>query len=394
MPPQAAAVAIPNTAEELQPKAEAAVESGKSPESALEQALGSEKIENVVSIFRGRANQEKQALARLGEMDAEELESSPDATAQVEAANNASYKQIDQAEEQAIQEIVGVMEPANEPMEAPEPKVVEMQAASVVEPVPVVEAVKVAPTIAVEEAPKVEVKAERNEIAEQQKLEAEESMKADLEALQGYAQEHRLTLDAEHNIPDAQLQGLLPVERTYVAVLQTKYKAAEASKLHAEALMAVAAETDPAKKKQLAQEAFALSEDAALKEKAATMMNAQYMNLPEIAAMVGLGNPTGGSYGGNAFEAPPSGPSSGGPEDGGGGPPDLRVIQGGKGSYTSAPMYTGGGVSGDGIAKIEAYKTPDAKVTPRKPNFIERFFNRNVKDLTYGEIDPEKKGRE
>lgn len=384
MPPQAAAAQLPNPAEELQSTPEAAVETQKGPENAIDQAMETANVEKVVSIFRGRANQEKQALARLGQMDAEELEASPDASAQVEAANDASYKEIDQAEEQAIQEVVSVMEPGIVAAETEVAKEAVTEAA----PAPVVEAVKAAPVVVVEDAPPVlEVKAERNEMAEQQKIEAEEVMKADLDALKAYAQEHHLTLDAATNsIPEGQLSGLMPVERTYVAVLQAKYRAGEASKAHAETLMAVAAETDPTKKKELSQQALALSEDAALKEKAATMMNAQYMSLPEISALFGGGNPTGGSYGGNAFEKPAS-PIGGKPKE----PPPEAPI------YAGQPLYTGGGTPGDGIAKIEAYKTPDSKVAPRKPrkpNFIERWVNRNVKDLTYDQIDPDKKGRE
>jgi hypothetical protein len=255
---------------------------------------------------------------------------------------------------------------------------------------PKAEAVKAMPVMKVGEVPApvvetaTEIQPEKNELAEKQKAEAEEAMQEDLAALKAYAQEHHLTLDSNTlQIPDQQLQGLMPVERTYIAVLQTKYHAGDASRAHAEALMAVAAETDPEKKKELSARAFEAAEVATLKEKAATILNTQYMNLPEIIALAGggPGNQTGGSFSGEAFSQPS--PFGGEPK-----PPQEPPVM------ASGPLYTGGGASGDGIAKIEAYKTPDAKVPPRKPNFIERFFNRNVRDLTYGQIDPEKKGRE
>jgi len=243
-----------------------------------------------------------------------------------------------------------------------------------------------APTSSVPvEAPKVEVQ-EADSLhvaAERQKTEAEVSMKEDLEALQAFAGEHSLHLDTDFNVPKTELDTLTSTERDYVAVLQAKYRAGHASQAHAEALLAVANENDPDKKKELSKKAFDLYTTSAALEKGATMLNAQYMALPEIAAM-GVGNATGGSIGGQAFEntpgaAGPTGPQ--GPEGPDGlHPPNLELIQGGPRSSppSGGPLYNDE-VSGGppGIANIAPIKSEGGGNPDKpKPSGIDRWVRK------------------
>lgn len=385
MPPQAAVAAAPEPSQEALPKQEVAVEAGDKAKvesmvlPRLESMLEKGDVAGVKEMIRSMAKAAETNMSALQEFPEETrialAEAAPEEMKALDEAQASTKLKLAQAE-QALLADLGTSETANEaPVAAPAP----------------VEAVKVLPAIKIEapvQAPAIEEKVEelpeKNEMAEQQKTEAQESMKEDLEALQNYAKEHHLALDPNTlEIPADQLNALMPVERAYVAVLQAKYHAGDASLAHAEALMAVAAEKDPAKKQELSAKAFELSQISSMKEKVATVLNSQYMNMPEIIALAGggPGNPTGGSFSGQNFDqASPFGGQPKGPEE----PP----------KYPGAPLYTGGGVPGDGIAKIETMKTPDTVVQKRIPNFIERFFNRNVKDLTYGQVDPDKQGRE
>jgi hypothetical protein len=361
---------------------ETGVETGSSPEKAeLGKALEGG-ADNVISLFKGKAEKEKEALQRLGQLEETDKQFSPEISAKIQAANDTSYAKVDELTNKTV-ELVKVLSGEEIPAVTPAP--VEFTPAEVAK---FDEAAKQyeAPAPVAEEAPETEP--EHNEMAERQKREAQESMQEDLDALNAFASEHNLHLDADMNVSENELKNLTRTERTYVAVLQAKYRAGHASEAHADALMAVAAERDPEKKKALSKQAFDLSETAKVMETAATLMNEQYMALPEIAA-IAAGNETGGSVGGNAFHeemppaagAPPEGPQ--GPNGGGPEGPNLRILQGGAGTRAGAdaPLYNDK-VYGKpaGVVQIETMKRDKAE-PPEKPRGIHGWVMGNLNAL-------------
>jgi hypothetical protein len=363
------------------------------PETQAEAATSPEKGElgkameagtaKVYDFLKFKADKAKADAKNLGTLETAEVQFSPEISKQIESANDDSYKKIDDLTAKTI-ELVKVVsgeeiaEIAPTPVEVPKP-VVEEKPAVVVQPI-----VEVKPVEKPIEAPVL-----RNEVAEQQKSEAEISIKEDEDALRGFAGEHGLSLDVDLNIADAQLKNLTSTERTYIAVLQSKYRAGHDSAEHAKALMAVAAETDPTKKSDLAKKAFELSEKAKVSEIAATALNAEYMALPEIMALsvsAPPGNATGGSIEGQNFEVVPDtgGGTAGGPE-GPKGPqgPDLTLIKGGSGKRGpgfGSPLYTDQVHGGPpGLVKIEPVKGEAYHPKKAEPEHI-NFFRRWVID--------------
>lgn len=356
-------------------------------ERPVEKALEGGSPEKIVSIFQGRATEEKQAMERLGLVDPEEAEAVPEAAAKVAEMTEQTRQKIDQVTSTTLMEVQALLgtppAPANESMpvaapaeatavEAPVIEEVQTAPVAVATEAPKAETVQVMPTIKVGEAapeqePTPETSPEASEAAEQHEV-AEEVMRENAEALTSFCHEHNVPFDgATMKVTDD--SKLSRAERFYVQTLMGKYEAGAASKQHAEKLLEASRlpEGDPSRA-ALEAEAQRLAADAAVKEKAAMVIQQNYMNLPEIIAIAGGGgNESGGSYGGSNFEAqaspfgqkPPTGGSRGG-------------------------MYDVGGAPGSGLTKIEAYKTPAEKVEKRKPNFIERFFNKNWKDLTFG----------
>jgi hypothetical protein len=304
-----------NLSEEQLPAQEEAAKAPKTPEKGkLGEALESGDKEKILGIFGKDTAAAEDAIMRLNvsqdDVSPAFLNEVPSAKAIVESVKGAhdhAIKQTKEAESLAIEQVSAAMGETG-------------PVTSEATPAPVVEAKVETPIAAVVEAPvavevpkpvvvekPVEAPVLKNEMAEQQKMEAAASMQEDLEALQSFASEHHLNLDADFNAPAQELDNLTSTEREYVAVLQAKYRAGHASEAHAEALIAVAAESDPEKKKALAKTAFELSETSKVMEKAATILNAQYMALPEIAALA-AGNPTGGSLGGQVgFDQGPVG---------------------------------------------------------------------------------------
>jgi len=395
----------PLAEQEIRPEAKTTPEKGE-----LGKALESGSKETVVGIFKKDSAAAKEAIQRLDvspdDLNPEFMTSEPvaqDLVGKVKAAGEQSAKKVEEAEALALKSVematgapVANEAPAAMPapaavVEAPSPAVVEAPVPAPIMAKSEAPAVMVAPTIKVESAPVMV----RNEAAEQQKNEAEASMKEDEEALRAFASEHGLELGADLGISQAQLKNLTPTERTYVAVLQAKYRAGEASAAHAEALMAVAAEADDVKKKALSKKAFDLSEQAKVAEVAATALNAEYMALPEIAALTnpspvhGPGNETGGSFQGGNFETPPGAGSPSGPS-GPEGPkgPDLTIIRGGGGEKSKtgggSPLYTDQVYGGPpGLVKVEPVKVEayHAKDQPEHINFFRRWVIDNANQL-------------
>lgn len=387
----AQAAAAQDLSQEQVQAPEQGIETAKSPEHGeLGSALESGSKDKVVNLFKKDAQAEVEARKRLGLLETTEKQVSPEIASKIEVANDNSYKQIAEAEDLAIKQVdVALGEPANEAPPTPVAALVETsKPVEIPEPIiaPVVmEAPK--PMAAVVEVPKpVEAKmvapVTKNEMAEQQKIVAEEVMKEDLDALQSFAEEHGLHMNAETlEIPESELDNLTKTERTYIAVLDAKYRAGKASHDHAEALIAVAAETDPAKKKELAAHAFELSEEATVKEKAATILNSEYMALPEIAAMA-AGNPTGGSYGGEAFQEQP--PAGGAGPTGPEGPqgPNLTLIQGGKRtSGSEEPLYNDKTYGGPAGITIVTPVRAEGKGEKEKPSGVHGWFLNNFRAL-------------
>ncbi len=411
--PQASSAAR-NLSEDA-PQAVEAVERVSTPErveSAVEKALSEGSPDKVVSIFKGRAAEEKQALERLGGLEPNEAEAVPEEATRVTQLTETARQKIDQVTLTALEEVRALLgtppAPANENAIATAPA--PLAAAEVVKPMPTVavgevpkaeaapvaETVQIAPTIAVGEAPKAEAialmptikvgevapKAVEQEVAiekSEEMLEAEEQlevaaevMKENYEALNAFAQEHGLSMNEKaFEIDEKALARLTKPERSYAQVLMGKHAAGKASMLHAEKLLeAYELPAGDPNRNALMKEADTLAEEATLREKGAQAMQQNYMNLPEIIALSagGGGNDSGGSYGGANFDAQasPFGEEPKTPSRGG------------------AALYDGGGAPGSGLTNITAYKTSGEKVEKRKPNFIERFFNKNWKDMTYG----------
>lgn len=376
-------------------------------ESPVEKAL-ERGPENVVSIFRGRAEEEKKALERLGSLEPEEAEAVPEATEKIEAANRKMAQEIAEVEQSALTKVESLLgTPPAPPAEAVKiapvvavgeaPKTETLPAEAVkTAPIktvgeqapaaPEATAVKVMPTIKVgETAPEQTVeKSEEALEAEEQLQFAEEVMKENAEALASFCEEHHVPFDAKRmKIQDA--SRLTKTERFYLQTLMGKHEAGLASKRHAEKLQEAYAfsENDP-RRAALLQEAETLAKQAALKEKAAMVMQQNYLNLPEIAALVG-GSGTGGSAGGADFEAQPSPFGPGEPR----GPETPST--GGMGG-----LYDGGGAPGSGLTEVKAYKSQAEKVDKPKPSLIDRFVKGNVGKIKdwFGQFGPEEKGRE
>ncbi len=370
-------------------------------ESPVEQAAG-EGREKVISIFKGRAQEEKQALERLGVLETQEAESVPEATGKIEAANQKMSQEIAAAEQTALMRVEGLLGVPPVPANDVTPETVQAQSevAQAVEMQPIIavgeqvsateaKAVETRPVIAVGEvASTAETAVEKSEEvleAEEQRDVAAEVIKENYEALSGFAKEHGLTFDVTTaQVPEVQLAKLTQSERMYVQVLMGKHAAGRSSMLHAEKLLQASEfpQGDP-KRLELMREAESLAADAALKETAAQAMQQNYLNLPEIAALAGGGG-TGGSVGGADFEAQRS-PFGGEPE----GP---NIPSGGAGGLYDG----GGGAPGHGVAEIKSYKTPDAKADKPKPSLVDRFVKGNVGKIKdwFGQFGPEEKGRE
>lgn len=382
------------------PKTTESIERASAPErveTAVEKALESGSTENVINIFKGRAEEEKQALERLGVLEPEEAEAVPEQASRVTELTEQARRKIDQAATTALEEVKSLL--GTPP--APAKEVAPVTETPKAEAIPV-ETVKTMPVVAVGEAPKAEVatveavsvmptvkigevvpEAETSAVdvtevspeqadAEEQRDVAAEVIRENAEALSAFAKEHGLTMNEQaFTIAESDLAKLTKPERMYAQVLMGKREAGRASMLHAEKLLAAHEfpDGDP-KRAELMREAEALAADASLKETAAQVMQQNYMNLPEIIALAGGGgNESGGSYGGSGFEAQTS-PFGGEPKQ-----PTGSSVGG---------LYDGGGQPGSGLTEIKAYKTPPEKVEKRKPNFIERFFNKNWRDMTYG----------
>lgn len=374
---------------EEEPQAVETVEQVSAPErveNAVEKALsGGGSPEKVVSIFKGRADEEKQALERLGELEPNEAEAVPEEVARVAELSEQARKKIDQVTLTALEEVRALLgtppAPANEnAVAAPSPvaasetvktmPIVSVGEAPKTEVKPVVETVQIAPTVAEQEIA-VEKSEEMIEAEEQLEV-AAEVMKEHYEALNAFAKEHGLPMnETAFEIGEKDLVKLTKPERSYAQVLMGKHAAGQASMRHAEKLLEAyeLPEGDP-NRKALMEEAETLAQEATVREKGAQVMQQNYMNLPEIAALAagGGGNESGGSYGGTSFDAQAS-PFGGEPKTP---------------SRSGAALYDGGGAPGSGLTNVKAYKTGGEKVEKRKPNFIERFFNKNWKDMTYG----------
>ncbi|MCC6564069.1 hypothetical protein IT087_04215 [Candidatus Uhrbacteria bacterium] len=387
MPPQAAAVPLQDPSQELLPKQEAATEAAKPAKvesmvvPRLESMLEKGDVNGVKEMIKGMTKAAAEGMQALQEFPEETqaalMEAAPEEMKALSEAQAASQAKLEQAE-QALLRDLGTQEAANDvmPVEAANEAPAEVPVAAPVE------AVQVMPIMKVGEAPNASPELVRD--AEEQRDVAAEMLKEEYAALSGFTKEHGLTIDNSNpnniNVSNQDLNKLTNVERSYVQVLTGKHMAANASLRHAEKLLEAYSvpEGDP-RRVALEAEAKSLEEEAILKEKAAQIMQDQYVKLPEIIALTGGGgDSTGGSYGGHSFE-PAASPFGGEPK-----PPQEPP------KFTAAPLYGGGGVPGEGIAKIEAYKTPDSKVT-RKPSFIDRWFRRNVSDLTYGAVDATKK---
>ncbi len=359
----AQASSVARQLQEEQPQATESVERkpvAERVESPVEQALNGGSPEKIVSIFKGRGKEERAALKRLGAVEPQEAEAAPEVAAHIEEANTTATQKIDAAEKTALASIESLLGALPVPANDVSPEVV-----------------RVMPTIKVgvgsresEEMLAVEKSEETIEAEEQLKV-AEEVMKENAEALTSFCEEHNVPIDMKMmKVND--VSRLSQAERFYVQTLMGKHAAGEASNKHAQKLLEAVSlpEGDP-QRASLMQEAEKLAADATVIEKGAMAMQQNYMNLPEIMALsAGGGDETGGSVGGgfdaqaSPFGGKPKGPEIGGPRGGG--------------------MYDGGGAPGSGLTKIEAYKTPGEKVEKRKPNFIERFVNKNWKDLTLG----------
>lgn len=374
-------------------------------ESPVDKALeqGSEKV---VGIFQGRAQEERAALTRLGLLEPQEAEAMPEAAERIEVVNQETAKKIEAAKLTALTRVEGLLgvppAPANDvtqetaqaqpPIavnEMPEMKAVEVRSVIAVgEAAPKteapVEAVKVMPTIKVgEPTPEVVVKKSEEMLEAEEQLEvADEVMRESAEALTSFCEEHHVPFDAKMlKVEDA--SRLTKPELFYVQTLMGKHAAGLASKKHAEKMLEAYAfsESDP-RRAAVLQEAESLAKDAALKEKAALVMQQNYLNLPEISSIVG--QDSGGSLGGSNFEGAesPFGPGEPqGPEE----PPKTPMV--------GSSLYGEGGVPGSGLTKIDSYKPETAKKPERKPSFIDRWFRKQASDVTYEAVD-EKSSRE
>lgn len=354
-------------------------------ESAVEKTLSGGSPENVARIFRGRADEEKQALARLGELESDETEAVPEEAARVAQLTERTRQKIDQVTSTALDEVRALLgtppAPANENATA-EPETVEAPRSEAVQVMPTVKVGEIAPTE--QEAP-VEKPEEVLETDEQRDV-AAEVIKENYEALAGFAHEHGLSLNEEaFQIAENDLTKLTKPERMYAQVLMGKHAAGRASMLHAEKLLEAyeLPEGDP-KRIELMKEAQKLANEALVREKGAQVMQQNYMNLPEIMALAGGGgDETGGGYGGANFEAQAS-PFGGKPQG-----PEVGGSRGGG-------MYDVGGAPGTGLTEIKAYKTEGAKVEEPKPSWVDRFVGGNVGKIKdwFGQFGPDGKGRE
>lgn len=296
---------LPNT-----PNPEA-VEISENPE--LNKVLEGENVAEVINLAEWKARKVKEGINTLSGKEAEQGVN-PFSANEFKAANENAIKRTEEAEKTLVGTVSAIMGETTKP---PEQAVIESRTVVVGEPV-----VEAAPESKVESEPEVEV---HNEEAQDQRIGAEEVMKENLEAMYSFARDHGLTLNEQTlEIPEAELKILTPTERTYMAVLNAKYHAGDSAHAHALALEAVANEPDPKKRSELAKHAFDLSEITKLKEQVATILNDQYMGLPEITAMLGAtnGDSTGSSMGGEGFSSSSeSSGGSGGPRGGGPGGP-------------------------------------------------------------------------
>jgi hypothetical protein len=301
-------------------------------------------VGNVVNIFRGRGEEEEKAIERLGQLDTKETEFAPEIAPRIVEANKDAEQNIEALMGKTLIEVSALLgnppPPANETVPEPE----------------VTQAVKVEEKLSLEQ-----------EDAEEQSGVAGEVMSENAEALQSFCEEHQVPLDVNMmKVEDA--SKLTKVERLYVQTLIMKYGAGLASKNHAEKLLEAYAlpDGDP-ERVRLLEEAERLSNTAEIREKGAMAMQRNYLDQPEIMALAGSGgNESGGSVGGGNFEAQSS-PFGQEPK---------------KPGIIGASMYGEGGVPGNGITKIETTQTTGEKVEQRKPNFIEKFFNKNLGILT------------
>lgn len=366
---------IDESPEELPNRPETAVET-KTPENPIEKAFGEGNPEKVVSIFRGRADDERKALNLLTRLEPVELDAAPVEALQVKAANDNADRQITEAEEKALQEVVKVMPiikvgEVPKPVEAIIPTSI-IKVGEVAPEVAPVETVKMMPIIKVGEVPNASPELVHD--AEEQRDEEEEKLKEAREALGSFTKEHELIIDTSdpNNIkaPEENLTKLSHVERSYVYTIIGRYLAANTALRHAEKLLEAYSvpENDP-KRAGLIAEAQSLAEEARLKGVAAQIMQDQYVKLPEIAALAdgGGGESTGGSMGGGftAVDSPYVGK-----------PPQKGL---------GAPLYTGGGTPGGGIASIEALKTQGGEVK-REPSWIDKKVRGWFSALTFGWI--------
>ena len=353
--------------EESLPAQEAVVSNEVAQESPIEKAIQGENPEKVINIFRGRAQKEKEALGLLGQLNPEELAAAPSEALEVKAANDNASEKISAAESLAIQKVAEVI-PMTQ-VEVPAPVIAEA-----------------APEVATEVVHELNASAELVKDAEDQRDIAAELLKEEFEALSAFTKEHGITIDTSDSnnikVQDSELSKLTKVERSYVYTLVGKHQAGNASMRHAEKLLEAYSvpESDP-RRAALMAEAQSLAEEAKLKEVAAHIIQEQYVKLPEIAALVGAvgGENTGGSMGGSDFS-----------------PADSPYGQGPKKTESRASAVLGyGGVGGEGLVKIDAYKPPDAgPAVVKKPSLIDRWFRKNVSDLTGGAVDPTKSSRE
>ncbi len=365
---QAARAIQPADEQEQLPQQEARLETKSTPEhSPVEKALESGSPEKVVSIFRGKAVEEVAALKRLGkaEVNPQILPVTPEVQAvmsQMEAANDSAYQKVKATEAKAVetvQKAMGVAAPEAAPA-----------------PTPAVEVAKIVPVgVAAVEAPKAKV--DTSEFEEQRDAAAIQ-IKENHEALTSFAKEHGLNIDPQTLAMSAQdLAKLTNVEQMYVSVLQAKHQEAQAFTELAEA--------------HIQGDQDAINEHArasALAHTKASALEAAYMSLPEISGSA-PSNPTGGSYGGEAFNqpplaaAPPSGPK--GPE-GPKGPTDVMPAtspfaanERPPSRSSTEPLYNDNIVVGPrgGIADIKPVKAEGPDIKP-EPSFIRRWINRQL----------------
>ncbi|MEI7512364.1 MAG: hypothetical protein WCK01_02805 [Candidatus Uhrbacteria bacterium] len=313
---------LPNT-----PSPEA-VEISENPE--LVKALEGDDLEgghfnNLVNLAEFKKKRAEESINTLSGEEAKRGVN-PFSAKEFEAANDNAIELGEKEKKVFVDTVAAIMGETPKPPEQAKQAVIESRTVVVGEPM-----AEVAPESEVESESEVEV---HNEEAQDQRVGAEEVMKENHKAMLSFVdwfnEEHKgtgvvLALDQQKlELPKDQLKLLTDTERMYMAVLNAKYHAGDSAHAHALAMEEVANETDPKKRSELAKHAFDLSEITKLKEQVATILNDQYMGLPEITAMLGAtnGDSTGSSMGGEGFSSSSeSSGGSGGPRGGGPGGP-------------------------------------------------------------------------